>query len=114
MKEHADIEIEQNLARLLGRLSDARLQLLIHEARSYLVKARKVLLSSIDAGDREGLAREAHKVRGAMLIYGNTRLESLLGKLSDVSSETGFIDTALVNELNREFERIDRVLSTFE
>ena len=113
MKDSADIEIEQNLNRLLGQLSDERLQLLLREAREYLRKARKLLLSNIDAADWESLASEAHKVRGAMLIYGNTRLESLLDKLCNVSPEVACVDSDLINELNREFGRIDRVLSTF-
>ena len=74
-------EIEERLERLSSQLGHDAIQELLEKSQLYLEQAHRELVSSLMAEDWHKVARQAHQLKGASVLFGNTQLSALVARL---------------------------------
>ena len=71
-------EIERNLAKLEKQLGVESLRSLLEETVSYLTSVEQRLERYRRSNDWDAIARQLHQLKGSLMIYGSSELQTLL------------------------------------
>ncbi len=81
-------ELRAGLERLVTSMSSEAAARLLQKAHDFLPRDFEALWESLERGDQAAVTTAAHRLRGALLIYGAKRLAERVGELQEADPAT--------------------------
>lgn len=104
-------EIEERQEKLSSQIGRDAVRELIKKSRLYLTQVQPELISSLLAEDWHSVSKQAHQIKGASMLFGNTALSALVARLQIKPRPTESKEV-LIEELEEIFTIISQTLES--